>query len=413
MELTAHEKYEFKRLLEDLRSKSGRGTELISLYIPPDKQIFDVTSQLRDEHGQASNIKSKLTRTNVQSALESVMSKLRLIPRSPPNGVVIFVGAVDIGGNKTTMYSRVLEPPEPIVTYRYHCDSSFLLDPLEDMLADKKTFGLIVLDRREATVGILRGKRIDLVKHLTSTVPGKQRKGGQSSRRFQQLRLIAIHDFYKRIGDGATDAFLPIDHKELEGILIGGPSPTKEEFIDGEFLHHELQHKIAGALDISYTDESGLYELVEAAQDRLTDLELTQEKQIMKRFMRELVSEKGLASYGEKEVRDNLIIGAVDTLILSEDLRKTRVRIECANKNCGYSEEATRTPSSPPLGNCSKCGSPLEITDEVDIVSDLSKLAEQSGSEVKIISTDFEEGAQLYKAFGGIAAILRFKTSNM
>jgi len=413
MEFTAQEKYEFKRMLEELRSKSGRGTELISLYIPPDKQISDVTAQLRDEHGQASNIKSKLTRTNVQSALDSVMARLRLIPRAPENGVALFVGAIDIGGNKTTMFSRALEPPDPIVTYRYHCNSTFLLDPLEEMLSDKKTFGLVVLDRREATVGLLEGKQISSVKHLTSTVPGKQRKGGQSSRRFQQLRLIAIHDFYKRIGEGANDAFLPIDHKDLEGILIGGPSPTKEEFVDGVFLHHELQQKIVGTLDVSYTDESGLYELVEAAQERLLDLELTQEKLVMRQFMKELVSDKGLASYGEKEVRENLIMGAVDTLLLSEDLRRTRVRIECVNQSCDCSENATRSENSPPLGNCPKCGSSLEITEEEDLVSDLSKLAEQSGSTVKIISTDFEEGAQLYKAFGGIAAILRFRTSNI
>ena len=413
MEFTAQEKYEFKRLLEDLRSKSGRGTELISLYIPPDKQVSDVTAQLRDEHGQAANIKSKLTRTNVQSALESVMARLRLIPKAPPNGVAIFIGAVDVGGNKTDMYSMVLEPPDPIVTYRYHCDSSFFLNPLEDMLADKKTFGLIVLDRREATIGVLKGKQVEAIKHLTSSVPGKQRKGGQSSRRFQQLRLIAIHDFYKRIGESATEAFLQIDRKDLEGILIGGPSPTKEEFVDGEFLHHELQQKVLEALDVTYTDESGLYELVDAAQDRLLDLELTQEKLLMRRFMKELVSEKGLASYGEKEVRENLIMGSVETLLLSEDLRKTRAKIRCTNPGCDFSEDATRSPSSPPPENCTKCGSQLEIAEEVDIIADLSRMAEESGSSVEIISTEFEEGSQLYRAFGGIAAILRFRTSSV
>lgn len=413
MELTAHEKYEFKRLIEDLKTKTGRGTELISLYIPPDKQISDVNAQLRDEHGQAANIKSKITRTNVQSALESVMARLRLIPRAPENGVVIFVGAIDVGSNKTNMYSKVLEPPDPITTYRYHCDSAFLLEPLEDMLSEKKTFGLIVLDRREATIGILRGKHVEPIKHMTSTVPGKQRKGGQSSRRFQQLRLIAIHDFYKRIGSSADEAFLTIDPKDLEGILIGGPSPTKEEFVDGAFLHHELQQKILDALDVSYTDESGLGELVEAAQDRLLDLELTQEKLIMRRFMKELVSDKGLASYGEKEVRHNLILGAVDTLLLSEELRKSRATISCTNKSCNFSEEVTRSPLDSPPENCQKCGSPLHIDGEVDLISDLSSLAENSGSNVRIISTEFEEGAQLYHAFGGIAAILRYKTSNI
>lgn len=413
MDFTAQERYEFKRLLDGLRSKKGRGTELISLYIPPDKQISDVTSQLREEYGQASNIKSRVTRLSVQGSLESAMSRLKLIPKPPENGVVLFIGSVDIGANRTELFSAALEPPDPIVTYRYHCDSSFYLEPLEEMLADKRTFGLIVLDRREAAIGLLKGKYIEALKTLTSTVPGKQRKGGQSSHRFQQLRLIAIHDFYKRIGDSANDAFLPIDPKDLEGILIGGPSPTKEEFVEGGFLHHELQRKVLAALDVSYTDESGLNELVDAAQEQLSDLEVTQDKEIMRRFMRELVSDKGLAAYGEKEVRHNLVLGAVDVLILSEDLRKTRAKIVCTNRSCDYTDSQTRSGSSEPVGTCLKCSSPLTIEEEVDIVSDLSKLAELSGAEVKIISTEFEEGAQLFRAFGGIAAILRYKTSHI
>jgi peptide chain release factor subunit 1 len=413
MEFTAQEKYEFKRLLDGLREKTGRGTELISLYIPPDKQISDVTSQLREEYGQAANIKSRVTRLSVQGSLESAMSRLKLIPKPPANGVVIFIGSVDVGANKTEMFSVALEPPDPLITYRYHCDSSFLLGPLEEMLADKKTFGLIVLDRREAAIGMLKGKYIEPFKHLTSTVPGKQRKGGQSSHRFQQLRLIAIHDFYQRVGESANDAFLPIDPKDLQGILVGGPSPTKEEFADGGFLHHELQRKVLGTIDVSYTDESGLYELVDAAQDQLSDLEVTQDKLLMRRFMKELVSDKGLAAYGDKEVRHNLMLGAVEVLLLSEDLRKTRAKIECSNRSCDFSESQTRTSASEALGNCMKCGSTLAIVEEEDIVSELSKLADQSGAEVKIISTEFEEGAQLYKAFGGIAAILRYKTSHI
>ena len=413
MEFTAQERYEFKRLLDGLRSKKGRGTELISLYIPPDKQISDVTSQLREEYGQASNIKSRVTRLSVQGSLESAMSRLKLIPKPPENGVVLFIGSVDIGANRTELFSAALEPPDPIVTYRYHCDSSFYLEPLEEMLADKRTFGLIVLDRREAAIGLLKGKYIESLKTLTSTVPGKQRKGGQSSHRFQQLRLIAIHDFYKRIGESANDAFLPIDPKDLEGILIGGPSPTKEEFVEGGFLHHELQRKVLAALDVSYTDESGLYELVDTAQEQLADLEVTQDKEIMRRFLKELVSDKGLAAYGEKEVRHNLELGAVDVLLLSEDLRKTRAKIVCTNRSCDYTDSQTRSGSSEPVGTCLKCSSPLTIEEEVDIVSDLSKLAELSGAEVKIISTEFEEGAQLFRAFGGIAAILRYKTSHI
>jgi len=403
-------KYEFKRYLEELRKKSGRGTELISLYIPPDKQIHEVVAQLRDEYGQASNIKSKSTRTNVQSAIESILSRLKYFSKPPENGMVIFCGAVAVGGDKTEMETYIIEPPEPINIYKYHCDSRFFLEPLEEMLEDKKTYGLIVLDRREATIGMLRGKTVEPLRYLTSNVPGKHRQGGQSARRFERLREIAIHEFYKRIGDAASEIFLSIDPKELEGILIGGPSPTKEEFVKGNYLHHELQKKILGLFDVSYTDDTGLYELIENASEVLEQHDLMREKELMRRFMKELVKEDGLAVYGEEEVRRNLLVGAVEIVLISEDLRKLRLKYLC--DSCGNIVEETFSGDTPPqTKKCPKCGADMKLEESKDIVQEFSELAEQSGARVEIISTEFEEGEQLLKAFGGIAGILRYRTS--
>lgn len=400
-------KYEFKRKLEELREKTGRGTELVTIYIPPDKQISDVVAQLRDEHGQAANIKSKSTRVNVQSALDSILARLKYFKKPPENGMVIFCGMISTGGDRSTMETIVIELPDPITTYMYRCGSEFVLGPLEDMLTEKKTFGLLVLDRREATIGLLKGRHIEPIRHLTSNVPGKQKKGGQSARRFQQLRLIAINEFYKRIGDSATKIFLEVDHKDLQGILIGGPSPTKEEFMSGEYLHHELQPKIRGIFDISYTDESGLYELLDAATDTLQNLDMMQEKTLVNRFMRELVSDRGLATYGEDSVRKNLKMGAVDTLLLSEDLRRIRIYVKCTS--CDYHYEKT-VQKSDKLETCPRCDKALELAKIIDIVTELSEMGEQMNSVIKFISTDFEEGEQLMNAFGGIAAILRFQT---
>ncbi len=410
----ARHKYEFKRHLEEVRSKQGQGTELVSLYIPHDKRISDVVAYLRDEHGSAANIKSKSTKTNVQSALESIMSRLKYYKEPPLNGIAIFCGAISIGGDRTSMEAITIEPPQPITSFSYRCGSNFELDKLEYMLVDRKTFGLIVVDRREATIGLLKGKSVTPMRHLTSTVPGKQRKGGQSSHRFQQLRLIAIADFNNRIGSAANDIFLNIDRNDFQGILIGGPTPSKEEFVKGEFLHHELQPKIMGLFDIAYTDESGLNELMDAAGDTLSNLDVVKEKKLMERFMKELVSDNGLAAYGEDSVRANLKMGAVETLLLSEDLRRNRILIKCAN--CDYTETKTlklRPGESPTVyEKCPKCQSSLSITENVDVVDELSMIAEQMNTEVEFISTEFEEGEQLYNAFGGISAILRYKTGS-
>ncbi len=392
--------YEFKRKLEELERYRGRGTELITLYIPPDKNIADVVSQLRSELCQAENIKSKQTRVNVIGGLEAILQRLKMFKKPPEHGMVLVSGVVDDDG-KQRRVTEIIIPPEPVPLYKYHCDSKFYLDPLKEMLKEKRMYGLIVLDRREATIGILRGKRIEVLDYKTSNVPGKHRQGGQSSVRFERLREIAIHEFYKRVGDSANEAFLPYKDK-IEGILIGGPSPTKEEFYKGEHLHHELQRKVIGLFDVGYTDESGLHELVEKAKDKLHELDLIREKNIMNRFLKEIVKD-GLASYGEEEVRKCLRVGAVDTLLLSEGLRLDRVRFRC---KCGREVEITVSDKEKIV--C-ECGSYMEEVERRDLIVELSELAEQSGAKVEIISTESEEGAMLLKAFGGVAAILRFK----
>ncbi|MBX8644221.1 MAG: peptide chain release factor 1, partial [Thermoplasmata archaeon] len=77
MEITERQRYDFKREIEKIASYQGRGTELISLYVPAGKVISDVASYLRDEQSQSSNIKSSSTRKNVQSAISSILSRLK------------------------------------------------------------------------------------------------------------------------------------------------------------------------------------------------------------------------------------------------------------------------------------------------------------------------------------------------
>jgi peptide chain release factor subunit 1 len=399
-------KYEFRKVIEDLKEYEGSGTQLVTIYVPPDKQVSDVVAHVTQEHSEASNIKSKQTRTNVQDALTSIKDRLRYYDTYPPdNGLVIFSGAVDSGGGRTEMVTKVLEsPPQPIQSFRYHCDSDFLTEPLEEMLADKGLFGLIVLDRREANVGWLKGKRVEPVKSASSLVPGKQRKGGQSAQRFARLRLEAIDNFYQEVAEMANDLFVPERH-DLDGILVGGPSPTKDEFLDGDYLHHELGDEVVGKFDVAYTDESGLYDLVDAAQDVLADQEVMKDKSQMEEFFEHLHN-GDLATYGFEPTRRNLVMGSVDRLLISEDLRKDVAVFDCD----GTEEfEVVDRRRDTPDHDCSD-GGEAELVEREDVIDHLMEIAEQRGTETKFISTDFEKGEQLHDAFGGIAGILRYST---
>ncbi len=398
-------RYDFKRALEELSKYEGRGTELISLYVPPKRPISDVMAYLRDEYSTSSNIKSKTTRKNVMSAIESMMSRLRLYKMPPENGLAIFIGHVPTRGDQTEMVTYILEPPEPIQSMIYRCDSKFYLDPLYAMLGEKDVYGLIVIDRSEATIGLLRGVRIEVVKNIQSQVPSKHHQGGQSSRRFERLIELAAHEFFVKVGNTANEIFL--NENNLKGILIGGPGSTKEFFAEKDYLHHELKKKIIDLFDTGYTDEYGLRELVEKAAQRLEDLEIAQEKKIINRFLSEVRKAEGLAVYGEKEVIDALKNSQVDTLIISEALRKYKVTWECPN--CKAREEEIINSVLIPEKVCKNCNIPMNVVDKVDIIDEYYKLAEQTNSKVYLVSDESEEGKLFLKGFGGIGAILRYK----
>jgi len=409
-EMTPREKYDLKRKIEELKSCRGRHTELISLYVPPSKQIFDVTAYLKNEFSQSQNIKSKTTMKNVLSAIESIMSRLRKYKQPPENGIIFFVGHKSVGNDKTEMVAYEIEPPMPITTFIYRCDSLFYTEPLGEMLTEKDIYGLFLIDRRECTIGMLRGNRVELLKYMTSQVPGKHGRGGQSQRRFERLTEIAAHEWFVKCGERASEIFL--QEENLRGILVGGPGPTKQYFVDEAFLHYEIQEKIIDIFDTGYTDEFGLKELVSSASETMSNLKISQEKKAMKRFLKEITkTEKSLAVYGEQQVRKALDMGVVDTLLLSENLRKYRVTLSCLS--CNYSEKRTLSEddlkeTSPP--NCTTCKTPnpMEITEKIDLIDELSDLAEKTGCNVQLISSGSEEGDSLYSAFSGIGGILRY-----
>jgi peptide chain release factor subunit 1 len=63
----------------------------------------------------------------------------------------------------------------------------------------------------------------------------------------------------------------------------------------------------------------------------------------------------------------------------------------------------------PEQTRCPTCGSVTVVGDGIDLVDDFYDLADKAGTKVELISPDSEEGEMLLRAFGGIAAILRYK----
>ncbi len=356
-------KDELAEKLIELESHKGRHTELISVYVPADYDANAAQRQLEAEKSTAKNIKSTTTRNNVNDALDKIIRHLKTLRKTPENGLALFAGNISKVEGQVDLQLWVIEPLLPLKIRMYRCDKDFVLDPLQAMLEVSEVFGLLVMDRKEATIGMLEGKRIEVLQKMTSGIPSKIRAGGQSSQRFHRITEGLTRDFYKRIAEDMKKIFFEMP--KLKGIIIGGPIPTKDEFIDGEYLVTKLREKVIGRMDIGASDESGLRDLVEKAQELLAGQEIIHEKKILEKFFETLGEKPDLAGYKVPDIRKALQYGAVEMLIISKDFDR-------------------------------------------DIVREFMDLAKTIDSKVEIVSTETTEGEQ-FANLSGVGAILRFK----
>jgi len=356
-------KSELKEELEGLAKHRGRQTELISVYVPAGYDVNTVQRQLEAEKSTAKNIKSTATRKNVTDALDKLVRHLKSYKKTPEQGMALFAGNVSKSEGQSDLQLWEIQPPQPVNNRLYRCDKEFVLEPLQEMLEADEIFALVVMDRKEATIGFLEGKRIEMLQNMTSGIPSKVRAGGQSAQRFHRITEGLTKDFYKRIAAEVKKRFF--DDLRLKGIIVGGPVPTKDEFLDNEYLVTKLKEKVIGRVDIGDTSESGLKELVEKSQDILANQEIIYEKKVLERFFETLGKNPDLGIIGENKIQVALEKGAVDVLFVSEKIDRA-------------------------------------------VSKELKKIAESMGTTIEDISIETEEGDQFFN-LGGLGAILRYK----
>ncbi len=279
-------KQELIDLIELLGSIKGRHTELVTVLVPSGTNINMISRQLEAEKSTAANIKSKSTRKNVTEALEMIIRELKGMKQTPENGLAIFCGNISDKEGESDIQIWMHEPPKSLNVKIYRCDQEFVLEPLKEMVGTEEVYGLLVIDRQHATIGVLDGNQIKVLQKLSSGVPGKVRAGGQSSQRFHRITEGLAKEFFRRVAEEMKKIFF--DMPKLKGILVGGPIPTKEEFLEDGNLVTKLKDIIIGVKDIGYVDEHGLELLVEESQNEIAQQELVKEKKTLEKFFETL-----------------------------------------------------------------------------------------------------------------------------
>ncbi len=356
-------KRQLAMILQELKKWSAPATVLLSLYIPPGRPISDVMNLLRQEHSISDNIKLKRTRQAVQRALSAAMDRLAMIQKVPPNGLVLFCGEnMDTGD----FICYVFSPPERVPVFYYRTDKFFHTEFLEDMVEERDVVGIIIVERDQGTIGILKGTKLEVLEEVSGYVPGKHKMGGQSQRRFDRIIEQLVEDFFKRLGEHANRLLLPyLERGRLKGIIVAGPGYAKKDFVEGKYLDYRLQRLVAKQLvDVAYQGEAGLREAVIKAENVVQTQLYRDAVNALEEFKRHLAKGTGLVVYGDREVKEALEMGMVKTLLIHEDRED---------------------------------------------IEELKALAENYGATPVVIPSSLPEAEWFKNAFNGLAGILRYK----
>ncbi len=400
--------HKLRKRIAYLAERANTTKTLISLYIPPKTPIDQIIATLKKEL-ECTVTEPEQEKQQLQSTLKRVIQQLRQHKDIPENGSTLFAGtAVDKPGNEALSVEELI-PPEPIAAYRYFADTQFRLEPLREMLRDPKIVGILALDAKQASFGLLKGEQVELIESISSGVPGKTGKGGQSQRRYERERDMELAHFYRRIAEHAAKAFT---ENHVNVLLAGGPGQTKNGFLKASYLHYELGNMLLNIVDTQSSGIEGLREIYAKSCELLSGMCGPEEKRWVERLSVELAKEGGLAVYGLDPVLDALSRGGVQVVLVTDNTGVVEVTAVC--RNCGYPKKAVTSNKAQTVQGmltapCEKCGSISYEVQEKDIVDVLEDIASGVDSAVEVISTASKEKDQL-TALGGFAALLRYKT---
>ncbi len=218
---------------------------------------------------------------------------------------------------------------------------------------------IVVIDEGEADIALVREYGVEMVASIRRNLGGKRYNTDRES---EEKKFF--HDLAKTMAE-------LMEREKIEKAIVAGPGFVKEDF--HKFLkenYPELAKKVV-IEDTSVTGRTGIYEVIKRGTvDRVYhENRVAKEVQLVEKVLEHIARNTGLATYGLREVEEAVNYGAVETLLVLDELLKGehRERIE-------------------------------ELMDAV----------RYSRGEVVIVSSEHEGGEKL-KALGGLAALLRFR----
>jgi peptide chain release factor subunit 1 len=188
------------------------------------------------------------------------------------------------------------------------------------MLRDQKVVGLIAIDSKQSSFGITNSQKLELLKSITSGIPGNSGKGGSSQRRYERERDMELTHFFHRVAEHASRAFF--EENKITVLIVGGPGPKKDDFIKGDFLHYELKNLLLGKVDTQSAEKEGVREVLEKSAEALENMCLPEQKMTLQRLLAAVSKQDGLGIYGLDAVLKALKNSEVEVALVADNTPK-------------------------------------------------------------------------------------------
>ena len=404
------EMWKMRKVIKRLESARGNGTSMISIIIPARGQVARVSRMLTEEYGTAANIKNRVNRLSVLAAITSVQQRLKLYSKVPPNGLVIYCGTVITEDGKEKKLNIDFEPFKPISASLYLCDDKFHTEALSALLADDNKFGFIIMDGNGALFGTLCGNTRDVLHKFTVDLPKKHGRGGQSALRFARLREEKRHNYVRKVAETAAQLFITQDKPNVEGLILAGSADFKTELCHSDMFDSRLQSKVLKVVDVSYGGLNGFNQAIELSAEVLSNVKFIQEKKLIGRYFDEISQDTGKFCFGVDDTLKALEMGAVELLIVWENIDITRYVL----KNHVKSEEvvlflSTEQENDKTYFLDKESGVELELVEKMALLEWFANNYKAYGATLEIVTDRSQEGSQFCKGFGGIGGILRYR----
>mmetsp|Transcript_65375 Transcript_65375/g.206581 ORF Transcript_65375/g.206581 Transcript_65375/m.206581 type:complete len:397 (+) Transcript_65375:727-1917(+) len=329
----------------------------------------------------------------------------------PPNGLVVYTGTILTEEGKEKKVNMDFEPFKPINTSLYLCDNKFHTEALNELLECDNKYGFIIMDGNGSLFGTLAGNTREILHKFSVDLPKKHGRGGQSALRFARLRLEKRHNYVRKVAEMATQMFITNDAMNVSGLILAGSADFKNVLSMSDLFDPRLQCNVLNVVDVSYGGENGFNQAIELSADCLANVKFVQEKKLISKYFDQISQDTGKYVFGVEDTLMCLDMGAVETLIVWENLEVDRYTL----KNQVTGEEVIKN-LTPEQAQDAKhfvdkeTGVDLEVQEggKNSMLEWLASEYKKFGCTLEFITNRSQEGSQFCRGFGGIGGILRY-----